>query len=65
MPAKPTLLAYGRYDLSLVALSVLVVIVSSWMGLQIAGQASANRAQPPHRHEADVLARWPATPPAI
>jgi PAS domain S-box-containing protein len=44
-PAAPTLLAYGRYDPSLVALSVLVAIFSSWMGLQIAGQASANRAQ--------------------
>jgi PAS domain S-box-containing protein len=44
-PAEPSLLTYGRYDPALVALSVLVAIFSSWMGLQIAGQASANRTQ--------------------
>ena len=44
-PPEPSMLAYGRYDPALVALSVLVAIFSSWMGLQIAGQASANRAQ--------------------
>ncbi|MES2150850.1 MAG: MHYT domain-containing protein [Pseudomonadota bacterium] len=44
-PADPSLLTYGLYDPALVTLSVLVAIFSSWMGLQIAGQASANRAQ--------------------
>ncbi|WP_229496282.1 MHYT domain-containing protein [Massilia polaris] len=39
------MLTYAVYDPALVALSVLVAIFSSWMGLQIAGQASANRAQ--------------------
>lgn len=45
IPADPTLLSYGRYDAKLVLLSLLVAIFSSWMGLQMAGQASANRAQ--------------------
>jgi PAS domain S-box-containing protein len=45
MPADPSLLSYGRYDPKLVVLSVLVAIFSSWMGLQVAGQAAANRAQ--------------------
>jgi PAS domain S-box-containing protein len=45
LPADPSLLSYGRYDPQLVALSLLVAIFSSWMGLQIAGQAAANRAQ--------------------
>ena len=44
-PQDPSLLSYGVYDPALVLLSVLVAIFSSWMGLQIAGQASANRAQ--------------------
>ncbi len=44
-PADPSLLTYGLYDPALVALSVLVAIFSSWMGLQIAGQAAAGRAQ--------------------
>jgi PAS domain S-box-containing protein len=44
-PADPSLLSYGRYDPQLVALSVLIAIFSSWMGLQMAGQISANRAQ--------------------
>lgn len=44
-PTDPSLLSFGRYDPALVALSVLVAVFSSWMGLQIAGQASANRAQ--------------------
>ncbi|MDL2356185.1 MAG: MHYT domain-containing protein [Pseudomonadota bacterium] len=43
--APPSMLSYGRYDPALVALSVLMAIFASWMGLQIAGQASANRAQ--------------------
>ncbi|HZV67257.1 MAG TPA: MHYT domain-containing protein [Telluria sp.] len=45
LPGEASILSYGRYDPALVALSVLVAIFSSWMGLQIAGQASANRAQ--------------------
>jgi PAS domain S-box-containing protein len=45
LPADPSLLSYGIYTPKLVILSVLVAIFSSWMGLQIAGQASANRAQ--------------------
>ncbi|MDB5953280.1 MAG: transcriptional regulator, partial [Massilia sp.] len=44
-PTETSLLTYGHYDPSLVALSVLIAIFSSWMGLQIAGQASVNRAQ--------------------
>ncbi|WGG49836.1 MHYT domain-containing protein [Rugamonas sp. DEMB1] len=42
-PADPSLLAYGIYDPALVALSLLVAIFSSWMGLQMAGQAGASR----------------------
>jgi PAS domain S-box-containing protein len=38
-PADPALMTYGRYDPALVALSVLVAVFSSWMGLQLAGQA--------------------------
>ncbi|KQW89220.1 transcriptional regulator [Massilia sp. Root418] len=38
-PADPTLMTYGQYDPKLVALSVLVAVFSSWMGLQLAGQA--------------------------
>ncbi|MGZ8304599.1 MAG: MHYT domain-containing protein [Telluria sp.] len=45
IPDDPTLLSYGQYDLKLVLLSLLVAIFSSWMGLQIAGQARDNRAQ--------------------
>jgi PAS domain S-box-containing protein len=44
-PTSMSLLTYGHYDPALVVLSVLIAIFSSWMGLQIAGQASANRAQ--------------------
>ena len=44
-PQDPSLLSYGVYDPALVVLSVLVAIFSSWMGLQIAGQASVNRSQ--------------------
>jgi PAS domain S-box-containing protein len=44
-PTNPALLTYGNYDLKLVALSVLVATFSSWMGLQIAGQANQNHAQ--------------------
>ncbi|OON60499.1 transcriptional regulator [Massilia sp. KIM] len=43
VPADPSLLTYGMYEPSLVVLSVLVAIFSSWMGLQIAGQASSSR----------------------
>jgi PAS domain S-box-containing protein len=45
LPADPSLLSYGRYDPYLVALSLLVAIFASWMGLQIAGQPGATRAQ--------------------
>jgi PAS domain S-box-containing protein len=45
MPADPSLLSYGRYDARLVVLSVLVAIFTSWIGLRVAGQAAANRAQ--------------------
>ncbi|HEX8784792.1 MAG TPA: MHYT domain-containing protein [Telluria sp.] len=45
IPADPSLLSYGLYTPKLVILSVLVAIFSSWMGLQIAGQAAANRTQ--------------------
>jgi len=38
-PDSPSLLNYGTYTPSLVVLSILVAIFSSWMGLQIAGQA--------------------------
>jgi PAS domain S-box-containing protein len=40
-PTDPSMLSYGTYDLWLVALSVLVASFSSWMGLQMAGQAAA------------------------
>jgi PAS domain S-box-containing protein len=39
LPDDPSLLSYGVYDPNLVVLSLLVAIFSSWMGLQIAGQA--------------------------
>src|SRR5438874_2067544 len=45
IPSDPSLLSYGSYTPKLVVLSVLVAIFSSWMGLQIAGQAAANRTQ--------------------
>ena len=45
VPDDPSLLTFGVYEPRLVVLSLLVAIFSSWMGLQIAGQASANRAQ--------------------
>jgi PAS domain S-box-containing protein len=45
LPSDPSLLSYGMYTPRLVVMSVLVAIFSSWMGLQIAGQAAANRAQ--------------------
>ena len=45
IPSDPSLLSYGLYTPKLVVLSVLVAIFSSWMGLQIAGQAAANRNQ--------------------
>jgi len=40
-PSDPNMLSYGLYDPWLVALSVLVASFSSWMGLQMAGQAAA------------------------
>ena len=45
LPDDPSLLSYGFYTPKLVILSVLVAIFASWMGLLIAGQAAANRAQ--------------------
>jgi PAS domain S-box-containing protein len=45
LPTDPSLFSYGTYDLWLVALSVLVAIFSSYMGLQIAGQAGGSRTQ--------------------
>ncbi|SFU27976.1 MHYT domain-containing protein [Pseudoduganella namucuonensis] len=44
-PADPSLLTYGIYDPWLVVLSVVVASFSSWMGLQMAGQA-ANATMP-------------------
>ncbi|HEX5341204.1 MAG TPA: MHYT domain-containing protein [Duganella sp.] len=38
-PDNPSLLHYGTYSPSLVLLSILVAIFSSWMGLQVAAQA--------------------------
>jgi hypothetical protein len=38
-PDNPSLLHYGTYTPSLVILSILVAIFSSWMGLQVAAQA--------------------------
>jgi len=46
IPQDPSLLTYGMYDPRLVALSLLVAIFSSWMGLQITGRAGAH---PAHR----------------
>ncbi len=46
VPEDPSLLTYGIYDPTLVGLSLLVAIFSSWMGLQVTGQASAH---PSHR----------------
>jgi PAS domain S-box-containing protein len=40
-PADPSLLQYGTYDFRLVALSVLVAIFASWMGLYMAGKQRA------------------------
>ncbi|QJE00468.1 PAS domain S-box protein [Massilia forsythiae] len=45
VPADASLLSYGTYSPQLVALSVLVAIFASWMALQVAGQAAANRSQ--------------------
>ena len=50
VPTDPSMLTYGVYEPRLVVLSLLVAIFSSWMGLQITGRASANRA-----HRAIVL----------
>ncbi|QGZ39821.1 MHYT domain-containing protein [Pseudoduganella flava] len=40
-PADPSLLQYGVYDARLVALSVLVAVFASWMGLYMAGRQRA------------------------
>jgi PAS domain S-box-containing protein len=45
LPDDPSLLNYGVYDPKLVVLSLLVAIFSSWMGLQIAGQARQQTSQ--------------------
>jgi len=45
LPDDPSLLSYGIYDSKLVLLSLLVAIFSSWMGLQIAGQARLRSSQ--------------------
>ena len=45
LPDDPSLLSYGIYDPKLVLLSLLVAIFSSWMGLQIAGQARQRDSQ--------------------
>ena len=45
LPDDPSLLSYGIYDTKLVLLSLLVAIFSSWMGLQIAGQARQRNSQ--------------------
>ncbi|HWW73352.1 MAG TPA: MHYT domain-containing protein, partial [Duganella sp.] len=41
-PADPSLINYGTYTPSLVALSVVVAIFSSWMALQVVGLAQAS-----------------------
>ncbi|HEX7982141.1 MAG TPA: MHYT domain-containing protein [Duganella sp.] len=41
-PADPSLINYGTYTPSLVTLSVLVAIFSSWMALQVVGLAQAS-----------------------
>ena len=41
-PADPSLINYGTYSPSLVALSILVAIFSSWMALQVVGLAHAS-----------------------
>jgi len=51
VPADPSLLTFGVYEPRFVVLSFLIAIFSSWMGLQIAGQAAASRS-----HRALVLA---------
>jgi len=45
LPDDPTLFSYGIYDPTLVLLSLLVAIFSSWMALQIAGQARQRSSQ--------------------
>ena len=45
VPEDPSLLTYGLYAPTLVVLSLLVAIFSSWMGLQVTGQASAHPSQ--------------------
>ncbi|MRV73148.1 PAS domain S-box protein [Duganella sp. FT92W] len=52
-PADPSLLTYGIYDPWLVILSVVVASFSSWMGLQMAGQAAT--ASSPNLRRAALL----------
>ncbi|MCU6496348.1 PAS domain S-box protein [Rugamonas sp. A1-17] len=42
-PTDPALIQYGSYTPSLVLLSILVAIFSSWMALQVAAQALSSR----------------------
>ncbi|MUI14073.1 PAS domain S-box protein [Massilia dura] len=53
-PDDPSLLQYGVYDFRLVALSVLIAIFASWMGLYIAGHQRAS--QPRSLRTAALLA---------
>lgn len=50
VPDNPSLLTFGVHETRFVVLSVLIAIFSSWMGLQVAGQATASRT-----HRAIVL----------
>ncbi|MCS0595876.1 MHYT domain-containing protein [Massilia agri] len=43
VPDDPSLLTFGVHEPRFVLLSVLIAIFSSWMGLQVAGQAAASR----------------------
>jgi PAS domain S-box-containing protein len=45
-PTDPSLLQYGVYTPTLVLLSILVAIFSSWMGLQVVGQARLANTRP-------------------
>ncbi|ELX10950.1 multi-sensor hybrid histidine kinase [Janthinobacterium sp. HH01] len=44
-PADPSLIQYGSYTPSLVLLSILIAIFSSWMGLQVAAQAQSSKSR--------------------
>ncbi|GAB2866830.1 hypothetical protein GCM10027277_39690 [Pseudoduganella ginsengisoli] len=52
-PDDPSMLTYGNYDPWLVLLSVVVASFSSWMGLQMAGQAAS--ASTPNLRRAALL----------